>query len=46
MLWQATQLRAKIGRIETMIAESNARRAHLLQHLSEVDAEAGAMRRQ
>jgi DNA-binding transcriptional MerR regulator len=42
---QVATLRAKIGRIESMIAESNARRAHIEQHLSAIDAEAGARRR-
>jgi MerR family transcriptional regulator, repressor of the yfmOP operon len=36
---QVDTLRAKIGRIEAMIAESNARRTHLVRHLAEIDAD-------
>jgi DNA-binding transcriptional MerR regulator len=38
---QVDTLRAKIGRIESMIAESRARRLHLQEHLAELDGELG-----
>lgn len=41
---QVESLRAKIGRIQTMIAESSARRAHLEDHLAELDADAATGR--
>lgn len=36
---QVDTLRAKADRLEAMIAEANARRAHLTDHLAEIDAE-------
>lgn len=35
---QVATLRAKIGRLEAMVAESDERRAHLLRHLEDIDA--------
>lgn len=37
---QVGTLRAKIGRLEAMVAEAEARRAHLREHLPEVEASA------
>jgi MerR family transcriptional regulator, repressor of the yfmOP operon len=36
---QVATLRAKADRLEAMVAEANARRAHLTDHLGEIDAE-------
>jgi MerR family transcriptional regulator, repressor of the yfmOP operon len=36
---QVTSLRDKIGRLEAMIREADARRAHLLAHRAEIDGE-------
>ncbi len=36
---QIGTLRAKVDRLETMIGEATARRAHLLEHRAEIDAE-------
>jgi len=37
---QVNTLRAKADRLEAMIAEANARRTHLTEHLAEIEAEA------
>jgi len=42
---QVDTLRAKIGRLEAMIAESSARRAHLVEHRAELDADPAARHR-
>ena len=36
---QVETLRAKVGRLEAMVAEADARRAHLTAHLEEIEAE-------
>ena len=36
---QAETLRAKVGRLEAMIADADARRAHLTAHLEEIEAQ-------
>jgi DNA-binding transcriptional MerR regulator len=38
---QVSTLRAKADRLETMIAEADARRTHLREHLAEIEAELG-----
>ena len=37
---QVATLRAKVGRLEAMIAEASARQTHLTAHLAEIEAEA------